>query len=62
MPTGRWSELRAEAHFDHLVVHWNGEKVIDARDRTFPGAGKVGLWTKADSVTAFDDFSVTPAE
>jgi hypothetical protein len=62
VPADRWSELRAEAHGDRLVVHWNGEKVIDARDATFPDAGKVGLWTKADSVTAFDDLTVTPAE
>jgi hypothetical protein len=36
--------------------------VIDAHDTTFPDAGKVGLWTKADSVTAFDDLTVGPAE
>jgi hypothetical protein len=44
------------------VVHWNGQKVIDARDASFADAGKVGLWTKADSVTAFDDLTVGPAE
>jgi hypothetical protein len=31
---------------------------LDARDGTFKDAGKVGLWTKADSVIAFDDFSI----
>ena len=59
---GRWHELRAEAQGDHLAVFWNGQKVIDARDTTFPEAGRVGLWTKADSVTAFDDLAVAPAE
>jgi hypothetical protein len=44
------------------VVHWNGEQVIDARDSTFADAGKVGLWMKADSVTAFDDFMAAPAD
>jgi len=58
----RWSELRAETRGDHLVVHWNAEKVIDAHDATFVDAGRSGLWTKADSVTAFDDFTVAPAE
>jgi hypothetical protein len=62
VPADRWSELRVEARGDHLIVHWNGEKVIDARDATFTEAGKVGLWTKADSVTAFDDLTVAPAE
>src|SRR5947207_2606045 len=32
--------------------------VLDAKDGTFKDAGKVGLWTKADSVMAFDDFSM----
>jgi len=31
---------------------------LDATDQTFKDAGKVGLWTKADSVIAFDDFSI----
>jgi hypothetical protein len=60
VPADRWSELRAEARGDHVVVHWNGRKVIDARDTTFLEAGRVGLWTKADSVTAFDDLVVVP--
>jgi hypothetical protein len=62
VPADDWSELRVEAREDHLVVHWNGQKVIDARDATFADAGKVGLWTKADSVTAFDDLTIAPAE
>jgi hypothetical protein len=62
VPHDSWGELRADARGDHLVVHWNGKQVIDARDSTFADAGKVGLWTKADSVTAFDDFTVAPAE
>jgi hypothetical protein len=33
--------------------------VIVAGDSTFPAGGKVGLWTKADSVTAFDDLETT---
>lgn len=57
----RWGELRVEAHGDHLVVFWNGTRVIDANDSTFPDAGRVGLWTKADSVTEFDDLTVAPA-
>jgi hypothetical protein len=43
------------------VVHWNGEKVIDAHDPTLPDAGKVGVSTKADSVTAFD-LAVAPVK
>ena len=54
-----WHELTAEARGDTLRVHFNGQKVIDAKDDTFPAGGKVGLWTKADSVVYFDDLRIT---
>jgi Domain of Unknown Function (DUF1080) len=56
--TNVWHALRVEAVGDHFVVTYDGKKVLDARDGTFKDAGKVGLWTKADSVIAFDDFAV----
>ena len=56
---GAWHTLVAEARGDVLRVFWNGKKVIEARDTTFVQPGKVGVWTKADSVTYFDDLEVT---
>lgn len=53
-----WHTLKVEAMADHFVVTFDGSKVLDAKDGTFKDAGKVGLWTKADSVIAFDDFSI----
>ena len=58
--SGVWHEYRVEAQGDHFQVFWDGESVIDAQDATFPGTGRVGVWTKADSVTYFDDLSVEP--
>ncbi len=55
--SGRWHTLRVVARGDHLVCYFNGEKLIDAQDATYT-MGKVGLWTKADSVTAFADLTV----
>lgn len=57
---GRWHELRLEAREDHLQVYWDGKKVLDVRDTTFSGPGRVGVWTKADSVTHFDDLEAVP--
>ena len=57
---GVWHALAVEARGDRLKVIWNGEAVIDVADTTFREAGKVGLWTKADSVTYFDALSVAP--
>jgi hypothetical protein len=53
-----WHTLNLEATGDHFVVTYDGNKVLDAKDTTFKDAGKVGLWTKADSVIEFDDFTV----
>ena len=41
--------------FDKMEL--NGQRALDWDDETFKDAGKVGLWTKADSVTEFDDFT-----
>jgi hypothetical protein len=57
--SGEWHELRVECVGNHIVCYYDGEKKIDATDETFKEAGKVGLWTKADSVTYFDDLRVT---
>lgn len=54
-----WHTLSVEARGDHFVVTFDGQAVLDARDGTFKEAGKVGLWTKADSVIAFDTFAIT---
>ncbi len=60
--SGIWHELRVEARGDHLTIIWDGQPVIDAHDQTFPDAGRVGVWTKADSVTYFDDLKVESIE
>jgi hypothetical protein len=60
VPGKAWNELAAEAKSGTFRIYFNGKKVIEAQDKTFSGGGKVGLWTKADSVTYFDDLTVTP--
>jgi hypothetical protein len=54
-----WHTLRAEARGPTLRVFWDGRQVLETSDATFAAAGKVGVWTKADSVTAFDALSVS---
>lgn len=58
--SGAWHEYRVVAQGDHFEVYWDGVKGLDHHDKTFGDAGKIGLWTKADSVTWFDDLRVTP--
>jgi hypothetical protein len=58
VPSGQWSTLRVTARGDLFTVFLNGEKLYEVEDGTFGEAGRVGLWTKADSVTHFDDLKV----
>src|SRR5438552_4929715 len=57
--SGEWHELRVEATGNKITCYYDGSKKIEATDDTFKDAGKIGLWTKADSVTYFDDLKVT---
>ncbi len=52
-----WHTIRADFAANHFTVTCDGKKAIEWDDDTFKDAGKVGVWTKADSVTLFDDFS-----
>jgi hypothetical protein len=52
-----WHTLRVEFAGNRFKVLLNGKHLFDVEDKTFTAAGKIGLWTKADSVTLFDDFS-----
>jgi hypothetical protein len=55
--SGVWHTLRVAFQGNKFTVTFDGNKVIEASDDTFKNTGKVGVWTKADSVTAFDDFT-----
>ncbi len=58
--SGQWQELKLEAQGNRLRGYLNNQLVVEAEDDTFK-AGRVGLWTKADSVTCFDNVSVKPS-
>ena len=52
----QWHDLSVEFVGDRIQVALDGKLYIDVRDGHIAGEGAVGVWTKADSVTAFDDF------
>lgn len=54
---GQWHSLRVEFEGKNIKVNFDGKQYIAVEDEHISGAGAVGLWTKADSVTAFDDFA-----
>jgi hypothetical protein len=53
-----WHELRVEVRGNAFVGSLDGKQVVDSSDSRYT-AGGIGLWTKADSVTCFDDVEVT---
>lgn len=53
----QWHTLRVDFTGDHFTVTLDGKQALEWDDKTFAQAGMVGVWTKADSVTLFDDFS-----
>lgn len=55
--SGIWQELSVEVRGNHIRGFLNGKLVVEATDSTFK-SGKVGLWTKADSQTCFDNISI----
>jgi hypothetical protein len=58
VPSHQWGTLRIVAKGPRTEVYLNGGKLYEVEDTTFATAGKVGVWTKADSVTCFDDLTV----
>ncbi len=58
---GAWHEMRVEARGDNFKCFYDGQLKITAQDGSFKDAGKVGVWTKADSVIYFDDLAVQSA-
>ncbi len=56
--SNEWHTLRVVAKGDHIVCYYDSKPLIDAHDKTY-SSGKIGLWTKADSVIAFDDLAVS---
>ena len=54
----QWHTLGLKADGDRFTVSFDGKALISAQDGTFADAGKVALWTKADSVTYFDTISI----
>jgi hypothetical protein len=56
--TDGWHTLRVAITGDHIECYYDGKKYLDVKDSTFVDAGRIGLWTKSDAQTHFDDVTV----
>lgn len=59
VPVGEWHRLKVTMVGDHIQCYLDGNKVLDVKDSTYQDTGKVGLWSKADAQTHFDEFKVS---
>jgi hypothetical protein len=59
IPAGEWHTLKVKMMGDHIECFLDGKKYLDVKDDSITKAGKVGLWTKADAQTRFDQFQVS---
>jgi hypothetical protein len=57
VPANIWHSLRIDFKGARFTASFNGKQMFEVEDSTFTEAGKVGLWTKADSVTLFDEMT-----
>jgi hypothetical protein len=62
VPANVWHRLRIDFKADRFCVSFNSEHLFEVQDSTFIDAGTVGLWTKADSVTLFDQVTYGATE
>jgi hypothetical protein len=60
VPKNTWSQLGVTVRGSLFMVSINGQGLYQVEDMTFTSAGKIGVWTKADSVTYFDDLTIVP--
>jgi hypothetical protein len=60
VPSNTWSILKVSIRGPRFQVYLDHRRILQGEDKTFTSAGRVGLWTLADSVTYFDDFRVYP--
>ena len=58
VPKQTWSTLKVSFDGPRFEVFFDGARIMEVEDQTFSGRGKTGFWTKADSVTYFDDFQI----
>ncbi len=58
VPSGAWHTLAIAARDDHFTIVFNGRELFGATDATVPGPGRIGMWTKADSVTWFESIKI----
>ena len=62
LPAGQWHTLRVVHRGDQIQCHLNGKLLLEGKDTEISQPGRIGFWTKADAVTAFDGLTAGEAK
>ena len=54
-----WTMVRVTMKDDHIECYVDGKKYLDVHDSTFPDAGMIGVWSKSDARSQFDDLTLS---
>jgi hypothetical protein len=57
-----WHTLRVTMKGSRIICYLDGKKSLEVDDSTFPDAGRIGLWSKSDARSYFDELTVSPPE
>lgn len=57
--SGQWFRLKIVQQGEKIEAYLDGQKYLEVMDKTFPDAGGIGFWSKADAASSFDDLAVT---
>ena len=60
IPTGQWQRIAIEQHGERIACFLNGQQLLEVTDDHISGPGGVGVWTKADAASSFDDITLVP--
>ncbi|MDA2938429.1 LamG domain-containing protein [Acidobacteria bacterium AH-259-A15] len=58
LPADQWHTISVHHQGNQITGYINGKKLLEVNDTTFPEAGGVGVWTKADAASSFDDLEI----
>ena len=58
--TGTWHTMKVEQHGEHVVCFLDGKEFLNSKDDHIQAEGGIGLWTKSDAVSSFDDLTIKP--
>ncbi len=56
--SNKWYDIKIRMKGNKIKCYFDDKLELEVEDNTFQEAGKIGLWTKSDALTFFDDVGI----